>query len=111
MKEFCDELPTMKSPERKIEPIGRVRIIDSSFYPKCKNCGEHVVAVCLNDYVYKMKYRNNTIYFCGWNCMRKWQRERGLTPEQISEKNRIDGTLRGEHFCDTQKEKYNKRRK
>lgn len=67
---------------------------------KCKNCKSEIQSIGYNmrEYKYKMKYRDKTIYFCSWNCMRKWQRERGLTPEQLTDKPR-----RGDHFCDTYK--------
>lgn len=55
-------------------------------YPHCKECGELVTPLSIRDYVYKMNYNGKMIYFCNWNCMRKWQRERGLTAEQLSEK-------------------------
>lgn len=54
----------------------------------CEQCNEPITQMkySMRDYQYRMQYNGRTIYFCSWNCMRKWQRERGLTPEQISAK-------------------------
>ena len=74
-------------------------------YPVCPQCGKEVMPMSFRDYVYKMEYKGRLIYFCNWNCMRSWQRPRGLTTEQLSQK----ALAKGEHFCNTYEE--NKRKK
>ena len=46
---------------------------------KCKVCGKDIFIGNLEEYVFKRKsWAVNTrgmIYFCGWNCMRVWEKE------------------------------------
>lgn len=48
----------------------------------CKQCGKYVdrEAYDPDAYCYKKRIRigthNKLAYFCGWNCMRKWEKER-----------------------------------
>ena len=62
----------------------------------CHNCKNYISTAmrCMSDYAYKTQYRGRTIYFCSWNCMRRWQRERGLTPEQLTDKSGINNEIR-----------------
>lgn len=53
----------------------------------CKQCGELIYTRFFNmsEYIYKL-HRNgkNTIYFCGYNCMRKYEKE-----HEVQRKNSI----------------------
>ena len=61
----------------------------------CANCKNRISAVVsLRDLAFKHHYRGRQYNFCSWSCMRKWQRERGQTVEQLNEKMFIK---RGDH--------------
>lgn len=49
----------------------------------CYLCGQKIVRLYWDEYIYKhsvqTKKKNRqheTVYFCGWNCMRKFEEER-----------------------------------
>lgn len=46
---------------------------------KCAECGKEFFIPCVSYWTYrKPAWRathEKTVYFCGWNCMRKWERE------------------------------------
>lgn len=44
----------------------------------CDVCGKDFVVLDAGSYVYQKYYNNKHYYFCGYNCSRKWQREKGL---------------------------------
>ena len=59
---------------------------------QCNICGKFIDRLFWDEYVYKKEistgYSNKTVYFCGWNCMRKWEKEQ----ERVrNERRRIKG--------------------
>lgn len=47
----------------------------------CETCGKQVERSYMDEYIYKKSFFDKekgwiTIYFCGWNCMRKYEKER-----------------------------------
>ena len=42
----------------------------------CFQCGKEVERMFMDEYLYKKKHQDRTIYFCGWNCMRKFEKEK-----------------------------------
>ena len=56
-------------------------MMDANFY-KCAKCGKVFYWTNIESYIYKKSTtrltsnKPKTIYFCGWNCMRKYEKER-----------------------------------
>lgn len=68
--------------------------LESKRTRKCGYCGGHVYPRgSLKDYLYKKMVKGHMIYFCGWNCMREYERVNGATTEQKS-RNRISNQNR-----------------
>lgn len=45
---------------------------------KCYYCNRTFLKQIGTEYVYKMRYRTSDYkFFCSWNCLRKFQREKG----------------------------------
>jgi len=47
----------------------------------CHECGKEVDRPYMDEYVYKKQSQKTngyytTLYFCSWNCMRKYEKER-----------------------------------
>ena len=45
---------------------------------KCYVCGKDIDLTIYNDYIYKKEHpdsKSRTIYFCGWNCMRTYEKK------------------------------------
>lgn len=48
----------------------------------CEECGKQCERSYMDEYIYKKPiwdskgHYKQTIYFCGWNCMRKWERKK-----------------------------------
>ena len=45
---------------------------------KCATCGKHVERMYMDEWIFKRSYGKQhvkTAWFCGWNCMRKWEWE------------------------------------
>lgn len=44
----------------------------------CAACGKDFYVFNLEDYIYRRKLgrkeQGGTVYFCGWNCMRAWEK-------------------------------------
>ena len=47
---------------------------------KCFQCGKEFYNNNMKHYMFKQKINrgSKTIYFCGWNCMREYEKERDL---------------------------------
>ena len=49
----------------------------------CHVCGQRIERMYWDEYIYtaqvtvdKRRKAHETVYFCGWNCMRKYEKER-----------------------------------
>lgn len=52
-----------------------VKIKTSSIRHKCCECGK--VFLHVGQYAYKHTVGSRHFFFCGWNCMRKWEKAHG----------------------------------